>query len=48
MRADGMSMSGIAAQLNQEGIPSPAAYLILKGISKEKTFSEFIVESDKC
>ena len=38
MRADGMSMSGIAAQLNQEGIPSPAAYLILKGISKEKSF----------
>ena len=38
MRADGMSMSGIATQLNQEGIPSPAAYLILKGISKEKSF----------
>ena len=38
MRADGMSMSGIAAQLNQEGVPSPAAYLILKGISKEKSF----------
>ena len=38
MRADGMSMSGIAVQLNQEGIPSPAAYLILKGISKEKSF----------
>ena len=38
MRADGMWMSGIAAQLNQEGIQSPAAYLILKGISKEKSF----------
>ena len=38
MRADGMSMSGIAARLNQEGVPSPAAYLILKGISKEKSF----------
>ena len=38
MRADGMSMSGIAVQLNQEGVPSPAAYLILKGISKEKSF----------
>ena len=38
MRADGKSMSGIAMQLNQEGIPSPAAYLILKGISKEKSF----------
>lgn len=38
IRADGMSMSGIAAQLNEEGIPSPAAYLILKGISKEKSF----------
>ena len=24
--------------MNQEGIPSPAAYLILKGISKEKSF----------
>ena len=38
MRADGMPLGGIAAQLNKEGIPSPAAYLIIKGISKEKSF----------
>lgn len=36
MRDSGMALGAIASQLNKEGIPSPARYLWLKGISKEE------------
>ena len=36
MRDSGMALGAIASQLNEEGIPSPARYLWLKGISKEE------------
>lgn len=36
MRDSGMALGAIASQLNEEGIPSPARYLWLKGLSKEE------------
>lgn len=36
MRDSGMALGAIASQLNKEGIPSPARYLWLKGLSKEE------------
>lgn len=36
MRDSGMALGAIASQLNAEGIPSPARYLWIKGLSKEK------------
>lgn len=36
MRDSGMALGAIASQLNGEGIPSPARYLWLKGLSKEE------------
>lgn len=36
MRDSGMSLGTIAIQLNEEGIPSPARYLWIKGLSKEE------------
>lgn len=36
MRNSGMALGAIASQLNAEGIPSPARYLWIKGISKEE------------
>lgn len=36
MRDSGMALGAIASQLNEEGIPSPARYLWIKGISKEE------------
>lgn len=36
MRDSGMALGAIASQLNEEGIPSPARYLWIKGLSKEK------------
>lgn len=36
MRDSGMALGAIASQLNEEGIPSPARYLWLKGFSKEE------------
>lgn len=36
MRNSGMALGAIASQLNEEGIPSPARYLWIKGISKEE------------
>ena len=36
MRNSGMALGAIASQLNAEGIPSPARYLWIKGLSKEE------------
>ena len=36
MRDSGVALGAIASQLNEEGIPSPARYLWLKGLSKEE------------
>ncbi len=36
MRDSGMALGAIASQLNEEGIPSPARYLWIKGLSKEE------------
>ena len=36
MRDSGMALGAIARQLNEEGIPSPARYLWIKGLSKEE------------
>lgn len=36
MRDSGMALGAIASQLNAEGIPSPARYLWIKGLSKEE------------
>ena len=36
MRDSGMALGAIARQLNEEGIPSPAHYLWIKGLSKEE------------
>ena len=36
MRDSGMPLGAIAIQLNEEGIPSPARYLWIKGLSKEE------------
>ena len=36
MRDSGMALGAIASQLNAEGIPSPAQYLWIKGLSKEE------------
>ena len=36
MRDSGMALGAIASQLNEEGVPSPARYLWLKGFSKEE------------
>ena len=36
MRDSGMALGAIATQLNEEGIPSPARYLWIKGLSKEE------------
>ena len=36
MRDSGMALGAISSQLNEEGIPSPARYLWLKGLSKEE------------
>lgn len=36
MRDSGMALGTIASQLNEEGIPSPARYLWIKGLSKEE------------
>ena len=36
MRDSGVALGAIASQLNEEGIPSPARYLWIKGISKEE------------
>lgn len=38
MKLDGVSLGLIAKQMNDEGIPSPSKYFVLKGISKETKY----------
>lgn len=38
MKLDGLSLGLIAKQMNEEGIPCPSKYFVLKGISKETKY----------